>query len=478
MNACPWTQLYRPQRLQDIIGHTKAIREIKEWLKNMKARIVSHKNGGASDPTAAPPCPILFLHGPSGVGKTIMMHVILNLAHFNIYELNAGEIRSKKRITNIMERIFNNGTVDMMCKKKKLYGTAIVMDEIDGMSCGDKGGLHQLFSMVHDEYNAGNVTVPVICISNRPYEKKLNSNIYVEIQTAHPTKSEIMKGLLRICKEENVEVSKKTLQRCIDYTSHDMRKAVVFLQELSSFCNRNISDELFDSFISVTQQTVVHSNLFEITSAIFQKKQNLHTAHYFYQTDSSLIPLMIHENIIPQFKYKKMNTREFLEEYMFIVSNLGILSRIKSSMSCADSESVSTKSPTIVELNIPHSSLCCSFNHNILKYNNHKTADVPEVVFTNSLTKSATNSNSHSFFANICFKLNISASYLLYVLPLLANELITTPERIQAPEYSSLTYNDVDKIVQLYSKLQVSSGAVAAINPRCKRIWKKIKSNT
>ena len=91
-NNSLWISQYRPTKLSDVIGHTKQIKQLKEWLKSF------HKTDKKMPP-------IMFLYGPSGIGKTLLSFVLLSCANYHIYELNAGEIRSKKRITNILDKI-------------------------------------------------------------------------------------------------------------------------------------------------------------------------------------------------------------------------------------------------------------------------------------------------------------------------------------------------------------------------------------
>jgi DNA polymerase III delta prime subunit len=476
-----WTRKYRPERIHDIFGHAKVIKELKEWLKTFKAQ--PKKDGG----DAALPCPVLFMHGPSGIGKTVLANVLLRHFNYHIYELNAGEIRSKKRITSIMDKIFNNHTVDVMRKKSKLLrGTAIVMDEVDGMSCGDKGGLHQLFHIVQEQYHAGNTTVPVFCISNRSYDKKMAAGIYQELHLSPPSAAELTEGLQRICKKEGVVVDAGCVQACIAYTGCDVRKNIVFLQELAHFSDhKHITPATLESFQSLTHQTLTHANLFEITGMLFAQVKSRVDCFFFYQTDANLMPLMIHENVCAQLKHKKISSATFLHEHRDIMHNLGLLNRMKAQQSSEIDSSAQSAAGTSgvrsvnFEMNMPYSAVCCGeVNHRATRYVACK-ATQPAVVFTNSLTKSATNSSSHSFFASVSYKLNINSVYLCYALPIIVRELVTTPECIVTPAYHALTYGDVDKLVQVYQKYQSNLAAdpdqQLTVSPRCRRTWKKLK---
>ena len=115
------------------------------------------------------PVPIVYLYGSGGIGKTSLAQVILKQYNYELYEMNSGEVRSKKRMQDILDKIFNNHNVNIMKKENRRQTMSIIMDEIEGMSCGDKGGLHELFHSINE---LNTCIHPVICIGNRPYEKK------------------------------------------------------------------------------------------------------------------------------------------------------------------------------------------------------------------------------------------------------------------------------------------------------------------
>ena len=63
---------------------------------------------------------------------------------------DAGDIRNKNLIETITSNnISNRNVLDMMTGKEKKI--AIVMDEIDGMNNGDKGGLTALVKLIRQK---------------------------------------------------------------------------------------------------------------------------------------------------------------------------------------------------------------------------------------------------------------------------------------------------------------------------------------
>ena len=89
------------------------------------------------------------------------------------------------------------------------------MDEVDGMSSGDKGGMSELISFINSlkvirknkrKNLPGNN--PIICISNEDFDKKIN-DLKKEcevIKFLKPKKSELYDLILEIAKKKGVEL--------------------------------------------------------------------------------------------------------------------------------------------------------------------------------------------------------------------------------------------------------------------------------
>ena len=250
----------------------------------------------------------MFLHGPGGVGKTALARAMLKHANYHIYELNSSEVRSKKRIEEIMDKVLNSHSVSMMKKKGTRKTIGIIMDEIDGMSCGDRGGLHELFSIVQRQCRQGYVINPIICISNKPYVKKIPECLYHEIPVRHPSDSDIAQRLRHICDAEQVVVDDITLMWIVKYGRHDVRRTIHFLQEAVHYFGnepgRELTIEDVNTVKQITSPTVADHNLFDVTRAVFGKLQSLDNLHSMYKSDPRMSLVMMHENAHVQLQQK------------------------------------------------------------------------------------------------------------------------------------------------------------------------------
>jgi hypothetical protein len=117
----------------------------------------------------APRQPVaVFLYGPPGVGKTTLAHRIIQDAGLRPAECNASQFRHKAAMSELIEPLLNSNNVSDYFRPEGHRAMGIILDEIDGMSAGDRGGLTELVRILKD-YRGPNA---IICISNEWTEKR------------------------------------------------------------------------------------------------------------------------------------------------------------------------------------------------------------------------------------------------------------------------------------------------------------------
>lgn len=105
-----WTEKYKPQSCDDIIGNAEAIKKLMAWLnlwKSFSQEVVSKKirrnssstefdmtNDNSTDRRL--PHNTVIIGGPSGSGKTAAVYAVCNQLEFNVIELNASSKRTGK----------------------------------------------------------------------------------------------------------------------------------------------------------------------------------------------------------------------------------------------------------------------------------------------------------------------------------------------------------------------------------------------
>jgi len=144
-----WTEKYRPKFFGDIRGQSLAVEKVREFVKNVKAGA----RGGSKK--------ALVLHGPPGTGKTALAYAAANETNSEIFELNASDLRNKEKLNEVLKPAIEQKS---LTKENKI----ILVDEVDGISAVDRGGLTQLVSLIES------TKYPIIITANDVWGKKLS----------------------------------------------------------------------------------------------------------------------------------------------------------------------------------------------------------------------------------------------------------------------------------------------------------------
>lgn len=144
MYVMMWSDIYRPQKVEQMIGNEDARLAVMKWLSKWI-------NGSRP----------LLLVGPSGVGKTTLVNVLAQELGYDLIEMNASDTRNREDLERVIIPIFNNTSV---------FGRTMLLflDEVDGISGReDAGGIESLVKMMKEP------TIPVIMAANSEDNPKI-----------------------------------------------------------------------------------------------------------------------------------------------------------------------------------------------------------------------------------------------------------------------------------------------------------------
>uniref|UniRef100_A0A2P2LH61 Replication factor C subunit 1 n=1 Tax=Rhizophora mucronata TaxID=61149 RepID=A0A2P2LH61_RHIMU len=301
-----WTEKYRPKLLNDIVGNQAVVNQLHNWLKNWNEQFLEsgYKGKGKkqNDPSAKK---AVLLSGTPGIGKTTSAKLVCQMLGFQAIEVNASDSRGKadakiyKGIggsnANCIKELVSNEALGVDMDRSKHPKTVLIMDEVDGMSAGDRGGIADLIASIKIS------KIPIICICNDRYSQKLKSlvNYCMLLSFRKPTKQQMAKRLMQIANAEGLQVNQIALEELAERVNGDMRMAINQLQYMSLSMSVIKYDDVRKRLISsgkdedISPFTAV-DKLFGFDGGKLKMDERINLS----MSDPDLVPLLIQENYI------------------------------------------------------------------------------------------------------------------------------------------------------------------------------------
>ncbi len=211
----PWCEKHRVMCFADVKGQDLSVDKVKLFLKNFPRKKA------------------VVLHGPPGIGKTSLAYAIAYEVDAEILELNASDLRNKQKIAEIIGPASQQRS---LFRKNKI----ILVDEVDGISTKDRGGLSELLGLVEKS------SFPIIITANDVWQQKFNLlRQNAELIQLKDLDYKVIVGILKkICEKENCVVSNEVLTSISIKARGDIRAAINDLQSLSKMGTPELVKEI------------------------------------------------------------------------------------------------------------------------------------------------------------------------------------------------------------------------------------------
>jgi hypothetical protein len=340
----------------------------------------------------------IYVYGAPGCGKTEFVTNILKEMNYDIIKYDAGDVRNKALIEVITSNhISTRNVLHMMSKKEKKI--AIVMDEIDGMNNGDKGGITSLIKLIRQKktkkQKTEDITVnPIICIGNYYIDKKIKELMRVcnafELKT--PTQIQVSNLLKEYVPslENNINLKLKSMR----FIQGDIRK-LLFIKNINDKKPEILNSNLIENVFHIKHY---NEDAKKITQTLINYPISMGDhANIMNETDRTIVALLYHENIIDPLKM--MPITRIIPFYLKVLNNIcfaDYIDRITFQNQIWIFNEMSSLIKTFYNNKLYHD----EFPENKNKFHPH------EVRFTKILTKYSTEYNNQIFIYNLCQKLS------------------------------------------------------------------------
>lgn len=305
-SSLPWTEKYRPKVPNEIVGNQSLVTQLHNWLSHWHDQFGgTGSKGKGKKVNDANVKKAVLLSGTPGIGKTTSAKLVSQMLGFQAVEVNASDSRGKANSNiakgiggsnaNTVKELVNNEAIASNIDRSKHPKTVLIMDEVDGMSAGDRGGVADLIASIKIS------KIPIICICNDRYSQKLKSlvNYCLPLNYRKPTKQQMAKRLTHVAKAEGLEVNDIALEELAERVNGDIRLALNQLQYMSLSMSVIKYDDIRQRLLSSAKDEDISpftavDKLFGYNGGKLRMDERIDLS----MSDFDLVPLLIQENYV------------------------------------------------------------------------------------------------------------------------------------------------------------------------------------
>jgi len=344
------------------------------------------------------------------------------------------------------------------------------MDEVDGMSAGDRGGTAELVKMIKVS------KIPIFCICNDRANPKIRSlaQACIDLKFRKPTVQQCWPRLSQICKIEGINIDQQTLGKMIQSGGADIRQIINNLQLWTKDGSRNFSYVDVKKKLDGAGKDLTTTPWETIPKMFYPPQGSTIRDHIdMYFVDRSLLPLMVEHNYL---KVRSCGLKE-LAEASEAVADADIMS----------SHMMQTQDWSILP---KHALISCARPINKLLPARVGGVRFDFPVFFGKLSKAnrlkRELSETHHHVSNV--HSGSTASYRMEFIPLAAKKINTLlvqgddeslDKLMEFMKYYNLNKDDLEIMMELESKFQIFGKVNSAVTKRFNKMCQeKLEDHT
>ena len=261
----------------------------------------------------------IYIYGEPGSGKTEFVVRLLKELDYDMVKYDAGDIRNKSIIESITQHNISDKNI-MSIFQRKVKKIVVVMDELDGMNNGDKGGITSLIKLIRPKktkkQKLEEVTMnPIICIGNYHIDKKIKE--LMKVCYVYELKTPTVTQMSNIIDMKLPAIDAVMRKNIITFVQGNLRKLNAVI-EMSKKSNTILANNILHA---IFQPKTYNEDIKKITEKLMNTEYPISDHNVLInETDRTTIGLLWHENIIDLFE--KMPIHVSAPFYKIVLDNI------------------------------------------------------------------------------------------------------------------------------------------------------------
>eukprot|EP01138_Halocafeteria_seosinensis_P007906 gb/GECG01008077.1/.p1 GENE.gb/GECG01008077.1/~~gb/GECG01008077.1/.p1 ORF type:complete len:850 (+),score=148.19 gb/GECG01008077.1/:1-2550(+) len=294
-----WVDFHAPQNLGELIGNTGNVRKLQSWLEDWEQiHLKKNKPPPKASMKENPGAKAALLSGPPGIGKSTTARLIARHCGYEPYEMNASDTRNKDAMKTKLAEVCGSTVLSFgqSGQNQQKQRRVIIMDEVDGMGSGDRGGSPELIKTIK------NSRTPIICICNDRQKNNVRTlaNHCYDLKFQRPVKATIAKRMTQLAQQHGLSVEENAMEYLVESVGNDIRQVLNVLQMWARKSKTMSFAELKSRSGEIDKDSILRITAFDAAANLFNTASGPAAVPFYkryeqFFVDYDLIPLQVQQ---------------------------------------------------------------------------------------------------------------------------------------------------------------------------------------